>query len=181
MRRTILLAVLCLVLAAPAAAQTSVADLNLPELTVEQQWQRSTWQLVVAWATIIAYGRQEGRTLEYLADYWVDLFAPSWGQAGTGRIEGVARGLYRNHVMFPDGEIQFTDVSPGRVTGWFNHPWTRAFGQEGDLYGTTPEDWGRFMELFMAGIAQHLGLSYETRGEADRTWFTVSDPRVAVR
>lgn len=179
MRSATFLLVLSLVLAAPAAAQNTVADLELPDLTPELLWQRSTWQLTVAWTSAMAYGYSQGKTVEDMAEFWVELFAPSWESAGRAGVAGMSRGFYANLKMWPGGEVEFTEVAPNRVVGSYNHPWRRHFGESGTRFGVTVADYERFMDLFMRGVARHVGLQYEAHPDGDRTVFSFSDPRLA--
>jgi hypothetical protein len=179
MRRGILVAACCLAAATPATAQTSVAELGLPELTTEQNWNRASWQLAVAWATTMSYARSHGQTLEDMARHWVGIFGPSWESAGRVGPAGLARAMYRNQLMWPGGTMEFTTVSPTRIEGWFNHPWRPAFGAEGQLYGTTVGDWDVYLDLFMSGIARHVDLTYESHTVGERTTFAISGSRAA--
>jgi hypothetical protein len=159
--------IVALWLAAPLAAQ----EQDVPELgdyAAEQRWERASSQLTLSWVAAIAYAKSIGQSVVEYANFCVEMFAPSWGEAGSGSVN-IVRGVHRNLMMWPDTEFELVEASATSVTAKANRPWSAYFGEDRTWYGVTQDEFEELLQIFNKGVANHLGLDYSDRIEGD--WF----------
>ena len=155
----------------PSAAQ------DLPELgeyTMEQRWGRAGSQLTLGWVAAIAYAKSEGKSVEEYGNFCVEMFAPGWGEAGSGSVN-IIRGMHRNFMIWPDTEFELVEASATSVTSRMNRPWAAYFGEDRLWYGITQDELERLFQIFNEGIANHLGLDYSERIEGDWVYSTFTE------
>jgi len=157
MRRTVF-AVLALLFLLPLTVQAQ--EIELATYTPEQRWERASSQLVVSFVSAISFAKSVGQTPEGFAQSVINLFAPGWGEPGSGTL-GVVGGMNRNYLMFTESEFELVEQSETSVTARSNRPWLRYFGEDEIYYGVTVEEFETVFRMFNEGIAKHLGLGYE--------------------
>ena len=86
----------------------------LPELTIEQKWQRSNWLVDVMMVTGINQAKSNGNTVKYWGEFIGELFAPGW--EGVKTPWDMLRGMYRNYQLTPGFEMEMIKESNDAVT-----------------------------------------------------------------
>jgi hypothetical protein len=162
--------VVATLVAQPAVAQTP----QWPDYTQEQRWSRMAQLGTLGVVAAMAYAKEQGASLEEFGRWWGDLFAPSWGQAGTyGPVE-VMRGMRRNFLSWPTMEVEVLSQTETSVTARVNRPWAAYFGDSGSWYGVSLEEYERVNSMFMRRIADYHGLTFEERRDGDGLVLTFS-------
>ena len=142
----------------------------LPELTIEQKWQRSNWMVDVMMITGINQAKSNGNTVKYWGEFIGELFAPGW--EGIKTPWGMLRGMYRNYQLNPGFEMKMIKESNDAVTFRFNRPYKSRFGDSGEAYGVSLKEYEKAMEVFHTYVANHLGFNYSQRLDGD--WNVIS-------
>jgi hypothetical protein len=147
---------------------------ELGEYTMEQRWNRAGSQLTVSWVAAMAYAKSIGHSVEEYSHFCVEMFAPGWGEPGSGSVN-IVRGVHRNLMIWPDTEFTLVEASATSVTARVNHPWAGYFGEDRTWYGITQDEFDRMFQIFNEGIANHLGLDYSERTEGDWVYWTFTE------
>lgn len=157
------------------AAATSGQQATWPEYTVEQRWSRMGLLGSLGMVAAIAYARQNGASIEEFGRWWGDLFAPTWGQAGSYTPFQVMRGMHRNFMSWPDTEFEIVRQDENSVTARMNRPWVPYFGADETWYGVRLTEFERVNTLFMQAIARYHGLEFRERRDGD--WWVLTFAR----
>lgn len=166
----IILVVFAMLLPTSAFAQDTS---TFPDYTQEQRWARASQLGMVAMAAAVRHAKDMGQSIDEFGVWWGDLFDDSWGEPGSYSPVQVLRGMRRNWLSFYGGEVEIIAASDQAAGGRFNRaPLTRAFGDDGVLYGVTLEEFDRINTLFYEAIANYHGLAFEERREGDDTVLT---------
>lgn len=169
--RTILGAIIAVLLIAdPLAAQQEGQALELPELTMEQRWERTAWTLDILLCAKIADWKAQGKTADDYGRHMAEVFGPGW--QGVGSPAQMMTAMYRNYMMYPGFEFELVSQSESAVTGRFSRAYNEHFGEDGELYGATIEEVERAMEVFHTLVAESLGFEYEQK--TDGEWIVIS-------
>lgn len=169
MRRLVPLATLAvaLCLSAPIKAQ----EVELATYTAEQLWERSAVLSAVGSVAAIGFAKSQGVSPEAYGGYLAELFAPGWGEPGTGTLN-IVRGMARNMTADPQCKAEIVEQSASSITMRINRCWVRFFGEYGEWYGVTLEEYDTVWEVFTSGLAEYLGLGYGQRVEGDSSYLT---------
>jgi hypothetical protein len=162
MRRPVLIFTLISILfvGVPLSAQ----DIELPEYTMEQRWQRLA-TLTVGWhAAVVALGESQGMTPEEVGTWIGKFFAKSW--LGGAEASQFLTGTYRNFMSFPDAEVEVMATTPTSVTARFNRPIDDMVGPVGRI-GVPRENIVAMLERVDAVVADWVGVDMERRSEGD--------------
>ena len=159
-----LTAVSLLFLAAPMTVQAQ--EVELATYTPEQNWERAASQVTVMGVAAIAYAKSLGQSVEAYTQTLSDVFAPGWGEPGSGSLR-IVRGMHRNFSLWPDCEFEIVEQSETFVTVRGNRPWAQYFGEDQVWYGVTLDEYEKSFQLFNSKLAEYLGLGYEAWAEDD--------------
>ncbi|UCE40404.1 MAG: hypothetical protein JSV17_13200 [Candidatus Aminicenantes bacterium] len=161
-----------LTLGAPLTAQQQ-AETELPTYTPEQRWGRASSQFTVSFVAGISYAKSMGQTAEQYGEYLAKLFAPGWGEPGSGTLN-IIRGVRRNVLLWTNAEFEITEKSEVSVTGRLNRPWARYFGEDKTWYGVTLDEFEKCFSVFNHLLAEYLGLGYKEEIKEDWLYLTFS-------
>ena len=161
-----------LLVADPLAAQQEGQALELPELTMEQRWERTAWSLDLLFCVSIADWKAQGKTAEDYGRHMVEVVGPGW--QGVENPAQMMRAMYRNNMMWPGFEFELVSQSESAVTGRFSRAYKVHFGEDGELYGTTMEEYERAMKVFHTLIAESLGFEYEQKPDGERIIISIT-------
>jgi hypothetical protein len=100
-----------------------------------------------------------GQTAEDYGHASVELFAPGWGEPGTGTL-AIIGGMNRNYMMFTGSEFELVEQTGTSVTARNNRPWTQYFGDDELWYGVSLEEFEKVFQIFNQELAEYLGLGY---------------------
>lgn len=148
-------------------------DIELSTYTPEQRWERAASQVGAAMVGAIAYAKSRGESAEAWGQAVADIFAPGWGEAGSGTL-GIVQGMHRNYSLWPDCEFEIVTQSETSITVRANHPWEGFFGEDQVSYGVTLEEFGEAFQVFNSRLSEHLGLGYESWEEDGWQYMTFS-------
>lgn len=165
--RILLIALSVFSVAPPVIGQAQ--EIELASYTPEQRWERAASQFTVSGVSAIAYAKSMGQSVEEYAKTVADLFAPGWGEPGSGTL-AIVRGMHRNFSLWPNSEFELVEQSDTSVTARSNRPWAQYFGEDKMWYGVSLEDFETTFHVFNASVAEHLGLGYENWLE-DGWWY----------
>ena len=144
---------------------------ELPKYTPEQRWERASSQLTVMMVGAISYAKSMGQSAEQFGEYQMKLFAPSWGEPGTGSLN-IIRGVNYNFMMWAGSEFEITESSDVSVTARSNRPWAKYFGEDKTWYGVTLEEVETYLETSIRLLAEYLGLEYKSEVKEDWLYMT---------
>jgi len=68
----------------PVFAQAQ--EVELSTYTNDQRWERAASQFAVSGVAAIAYAKTMGQSVQEYAETVADLFAPGWGEPGSGSL-----------------------------------------------------------------------------------------------
>jgi hypothetical protein len=153
-----LVALVALALGAPMGVQAQ--EIELATYTPEQRWERAATLQSASWVSGIAYAKSLGKTAEDFAETISDVFAPGWGEPGSGSLE-IVRGMHRNHSIWPNCEFELVEQSEESVTARVNRPWAGYFGDDEISEGVTLEEYEKTFQVFNSRLSEYLGLGYE--------------------
>jgi hypothetical protein len=156
--RVSLVALVALALGIPLGVQAQ--EIELATYTPEQRWERAGSQITVMGIAGIAYAKSMGKTAEDFAETISDVFAPGWGEPGSGSL-GVVRGMHRNYSLWPNCEFELVEQSEESVTARVNRPWAGFFGEDETSYGVTLKEYEKTFQVFNSRLSEYLGLGYE--------------------
>ena len=156
--KRILGVVFALVLLVPLAVQGQ--EIELATYTPDQRWERAASQFAVSGVAAIAYAKGMGQTVEEYAGTVADLFAPGWGEPGSGSLT-IVRGMHRNLSLFTNCEFELVEQSEESVTARVNRPWAGYFGEDETWYGVTLKEYETANHIFLSRLSEYLGLGYE--------------------
>lgn len=160
------------VLAGPVLAQGPEKKIDLPQLTPEQKISRLAWFQTTSMVLIISFAKAHGLTAEDVGKHMVSTYAGGW-DTSKGSPVSVIRGVYRNLALDPNFKMEILGASDTEVKGKMTVNGIGNFGS-GMYYGVSLTEYMRANEVWMTGLAEHLGLVWKS--EFDGTWisFTLS-------
>ena len=148
-------------------------ETELPTYTPEQCWERTSSQLTVSFVGAIAYAKSLEQSAEQYGEYLAKLFAPSWGEQGSGTLN-IIRGVHRNFMMWTESEFEIIESSDVSITARSNRPWAKYFGENKTLYGVTLEEFETCFGVFNRLVAEYLGLGYKDEVKEGWLYMTFS-------
>ena len=159
-----------LLVAHPLNAQIETTDTR----TAEQKWTRSAVMLNFAWAGMVAHGKSVGQTPAEVGAWIGEFFGASWGEPGSRTISSFVQGMVRNYHIWPNMEIEILTESDSEVTGRMNVPYAPFFGEDGEAYGVTLQEFQAVLFGTNEGIAHYLGFDMTHEVDGDWIQFRVS-------
>jgi len=157
-------------------AQEKEQKIELPQLTLEQKWDRAIYNLTSFWIAGIAYAKSQGKTAADFGKYVGELFAPEWEGAKGKGVQRFIQGMCWNWQIFKDFKMEILSESKtsfeAKIKGFAEgavKAWTEP--------GVTIEDYFRCYEQLMVAITDYLGLEYKQKVEGDWIYFTVTEKK----
>jgi hypothetical protein len=147
----------------PLTAQVDLTDTR----TAEEKWTRSMNLMNWAWAGFAAHGKTVGQTPEEVGEWMGEWAGPSWGQPGARALASFVRGMFRNFNLWPGSEFEVLSESDSEITGRMNVPYAGFFGEDGEAYGVTLQEFQAVLFGANESIADYLGfdMTHEVSGE----------------
>ena len=150
-----------LALAPPVQAQ----DLELPDYSDDQRWERLAF-LMVGWeAAIIALGKEHDMTPAETGAWVGEFFSQGW--LGGAEAAQFMRGTYRNFMSFPGAEAEMLSSTPTTASVRFNRPGDAYLQAGGQVLGVSSDDIHAMMRELNGTIADWVGVELEQRAEGD--------------
>lgn len=174
MQRALLPATL-LTFAVPLAAQEARQQgrtVIIPEYTEAQRLNRSAFLATSNLAMLISYAKAHGQSVDDVARWLGDKYAPGWGPANSGVAIRVARGMVFNSSAFPNAQPTIVSATDTSAVMRHRRGYVTYFGTTGQIDGTTVADLDRLFSIASERIASHLGLRYSE--QSDSAWVTVT-------
>lgn len=172
----ILLATLCSLALTAQAPATSKAEEKitpaLPQLTEAQCWNRAGYHVMVLFSILVAHARENGRSLEDLADFCHKLLGPGW--VGVKTPKDMLAAVHANFTMYPKTTFEVLESSDAKVRCRASRSYVRYFGKEGAMFGVKAEDFERLMALFHKALAAERGMACELKVDGDWLVFEAS-------
>jgi hypothetical protein len=147
----VLLSLLC---AGPSAAQES--DLQLPEYTAEQRWQRLAFNAASMQAALLELGRQHGMTAEEVGTWAGEFYSKGWLSGQEAAPYAVA--VNRNHMMWPGATSEVLSSTPTTVQIRFNRPWEAVIGPDRQIAGSTADEFQAMWRATNLAISDWVGI-----------------------
>jgi len=157
-------------MAQPLTAQVDLTD----DRTADQMWARSVFMLTFAQTSMISYASEAGQTAEEFAKWWVEIVGPTWGEPGSRTLAAFVTSMFRNYRLWDGLEFEVLAESETEIRGRMNTPYASYFGETGERYGATLEDYRTLSLAIYEGTADYLG--FDMTHEVDGDWieFTVT-------
>ena len=168
MRRT-LFAVLALLFLLPLNVQAQ--EIDLPEYTTDQRWDRANRFGVNGIVTLIALGKDQGMTVSEIGEFTGAFYVQGWAK-GPREPSAALIAFYRNHMVSPTARIEVLEASENAVTARLNRPYLLIFGDDMSHYGVTVEEYDEVMRITQGMISDWIGLDLEQRIEGDWSYLT---------
>jgi len=170
MKKTIYALIVCATLHASTLLGISplfAQDIELPEYTTEQRWQR-LGTLMVGWqAAMVAFGEAQGMSAEEVGMWVGEFFSKGWL---SGReASQMLRSFNRNFMAMPDAFVEVIDTTPTSVTARHNHPIEPFLGPGGRSNGVSGDEISTMLRALDDVIAEWngVGLEREVQSEYD--------------
>ncbi len=145
---------------------------ELPQLTIEEKWQRAQSNLVYFIVSGIAYAKARGQSPEDFGTFTGNIAIPKWVPRGKG-VKVLMEGIWRNKKQFSNFQMEILKETEttieARMRGYGNDIaklWAES--------GVTVDDYQRFFAKKWEAIAKSLGVQYKQRVEGDWTYITAS-------
>ncbi|HSG09948.1 MAG TPA: hypothetical protein VLA36_16430 [Longimicrobiales bacterium] len=149
----------------PVIAQQS--DVELPEYTAEQRWQRLANGAVWWQAAMLAFGKQQGMTPEEIGAWVGDFFSQGW--LGGQEAAPFAVAMNRNHMSWPGASAEVLASTPTTVQVRFNRPWEDVIGPDRRLGGSTTGEFQAMQRATNMAVADWVGIdvAWDEQEESD--------------
>lgn len=174
-------ALFAIVLSGHAQPQSQQA-ITLPQLTIDQRWDRlqNNWYAFVIVG--IAHAKARAESAEQYGEAIGKVFAPSWESSRGKGAAALATGLAANVQMFRGSTFEIVDASDTSVRG--RYTWGEGLKNRIAAYsrtGVTVEDVYRTIGKAQQEIADYLSLEYAETRVGDQITFTITEkkPRVS--
>jgi hypothetical protein len=150
-------------MAQPLTAQVELEDTR----TVEQKWTRSMVLMTWAWAGFAAHGKTVGQAPGEVGEWLGTWVGPSWGQPGNRTLASFVSGVFRNFNLWPGAQFEVLTESDTEITGRMNAPYAGFFGEDGEAWGVTLQEFQGVLFGANETIADYLGfdMNHEVSGE----------------
>jgi len=145
---------LALTCAGPIAAQQS--DLELPEYTTEQRWQRLAGEAVWWQAAMLEFGKQHDMTPEEIGTWVGEYFSEGWLSGQEAAPFAVA--LNRNHMSWPGASSEVLSSTPTTAQVRFNRPWEDVVGPDRQLGGVAASEFQTMFRALNLTLADWVGI-----------------------
>jgi hypothetical protein len=161
---------LSLVLSAALCSPLTAQD--LPDYTMEQRWARAEG-LLNSWVVFgIRYSKMMGQSLEQFADALVEVYGPGWS-SDMGPLD-MLRAMHRNWMWQRGAEFEVLEATDDVVRFRANRAYLPDyFGDDGQSYGVTVEEYEKVLELFQREICTERGMTYESNVEGSWVYVTI--------
>jgi hypothetical protein len=173
MRRSILLVAASLGLGAMAAPLTAQLSNLSDTRTADQKWARSMYIGNFAWIGLIQHAKDMGLTAEEAGVWLGDFAAPSWGAPDPLSPASFVEGMLMNYSLWDGFQFEIMEEAANEVRGRMNMPYAGFFGDSGEAWGVTLDEFVQFWTHGYEGTASHLGLDIEHRVDGEWIEFTV--------
>lgn len=145
------------------AARLPAQEIELPEYTMEQRWQRLAGGTVWWQAAMIALGEAQGMTPEEVGHWAGKFFTQGW--LGGGEASWYLRASYRNFMSWPGAELEILNTTPTSVTARFNRPIDDLMGAGGKVGGIKLAEFDAMYQAVDETIADWVGVGLERQSE----------------
>jgi hypothetical protein len=148
------------------AARLNAQELELPEYTEEERWER-LGELTVGWqAALVALGEAKGMTAEETGKWVGKFFSRSW--LSGGEASWYFRWAYgRNFMAMPGASVEVLATTPTSVTGRVNRPEDAALGPGNRLMGVPGKKINAMLNAIDATVADWVGVGLERESDGE--------------
>ncbi len=155
---TFALTLLTGILSVPLQAQDETYE--LPSYTDAQRWNRSATLLIAVLVGDIAGDKEAGMSAEEAGRAAAAIFGPPNGWNSSNTPMRLFRGINRNWMSHPEQTCDLLEAAPTVVRARCNRPYLTYFGDDGESYGVTVQDYEDSSRGFAAAIADHHGMDW---------------------
>jgi hypothetical protein len=173
MNRTCLAAALS-ALMLTAASPLTAQNLELPQYTAEQRWQRLGYEMAGWQAAMVALGESQGMTAEEVGAWVGDFFSSSW--LSGAEASQLTVGMNRNFMAMPDATVEVLETTPTSVKARFNHPIDPYLGPGGRIMGVDGDDIATMLRAVDDAIAEWTSTGRWRRATTSSRWRPDTDP-----
>lgn len=158
-----------LLLRGPIAAQQP--DIELPEYTDQQRWERLGMNCAWWQAGLLELGKVNGMSPEEVGKFMAKYYSQAW----TGGFEAatVLYYLNRNHMAWPGATMEILSSSPTAVSARFNRPLDTYIGEDGVFGGHSAEEIHAMRRAAEVALVDFLGATLEKEEEDGHDVLTV--------
>lgn len=151
---------LCVV-SQPVTAQ--LVDLT-DNRTVEQKWARSTVFSNFGFMGMIAHAKSIGQTPEELGHWLGEWGSLTWSPK---TLPSFVRQVFLNYNIYDGLEFEILSENENAIRARMNSPYASFFGEDGERYGVTLQEFQQLWCLAYEGFADYLGfdMTHEVEGE----------------
>jgi hypothetical protein len=171
MNRTCLAAALS-ALMLTAASPLTAQNLELPQYTAEQRWQRLGYEMAGWQAAMVALGESQGMTAEEVGAWVGDFFSSSW--LSGAEASQLTVGMNRNFMAMPDATVEVLETTPTSVKARFNHPIDPYLGPGGRILGVDGDDIATMLRAVDDAIAEWVGVDLDRQMEEGHDVLTLA-------
>jgi hypothetical protein len=147
---------------------------QLRQYTPEERWARLEQNFNTMTIGAIGYIKSLNRTSDDLAQYFVKVYAPTWGKPNSRSPMSVFRGMRYNFNSFPSARFELIDSLENKVTGRYERWYAPSFKDSATQYGVSLAEFEGLFRAFNRGVAEYLGLVYEDRVEGEWVNFSLT-------
>ena len=151
---SLILASLALLCAGPIAAQQS--DLELPEYTTDQRWQRLAGGTLWWQAALLELGKEQGMTSEEVGTWVGEYFSEGWLSGQEAAPFAVA--LNRNHMGWPAASSEVLSSTPTTAQVRINRPWEAVVGPDQQYGGVAASEFQAMQRAVNMALADWVGI-----------------------
>lgn len=175
MQRITALLVLVLVLAAGVVpAQVLGQSYELPQYEDAQRWNRAATLLTAVLVADVAKGKDRGMTALAVGEESGRLVGPPNGWNGPATPFSLFRGMYNNWMSDPDQTCEVLEASEALVRARCNRPYLDYFGESGEAWGVSVEEYDDSFLGFASYIANYHGMDWVQEMDGDHATYTIS-------
>jgi hypothetical protein len=166
------LSLVFMALANAAMAQAPDA-IDLTDYSDQQRWERAAVHVTLFGTILLQQGMEAGKTAEELGHDLAAIVGPGW--SGVRTPEQMARAIHRNWQIWPGVAVTAERAPDGAVTVRSNRPYAGTFGEGGELYGVTVDQFETLFRVFHEDVAERLGMVYTQTADADGVIATIRE------
>jgi hypothetical protein len=169
MKRTLLLTLV--LLAGVSTVPLQAQEIELPEYTDAQRWNRLAY-LMVGWeAAMVAFGEEHGMAPEEVGHWVGEFFSGGW--LGGREAYQMLTSINRNHMAFPNATTEVLGSTPNSVTVRFNRPWEAYLGAGGMIEGVAGEDLDAMFNGLESILSEWNGIGARKERDGDHDVVTL--------